>query len=96
MPSPMPHQMPRNREIIAVVVFLAALFAAVRPAHAEPAIWVVKGPHATVYLFGTIHALQKGVPWRSAKIDAAIQQSQTLYGLKSPTSTRPHPCSRSS
>jgi hypothetical protein len=71
--------MPRNRRTIAAILFLAALFAAVSPAYAEPAIWVVKGPHATVYLFGTIHALQKGDPWRSAKIDAAMQQSGTLW-----------------
>jgi uncharacterized protein YbaP (TraB family) len=62
-----------------LVLFLVALFAAAFPAQAEPAIWVVKGPHATVYLFGTIHALQKDDSWHSTKIDAAIQQSQTLW-----------------
>ncbi len=70
--------MPRNRRLIPIVLFLAALFVP-SLAQAEPAIWVVKGPHATVYLFGTIHALQKDDPWRSPKIDAAIQQSQTLW-----------------
>jgi uncharacterized protein len=62
-----------------IVLFVVAFFAAAFPAQAEPAIWVVKGPHATVYLFGTIHALQKGDSWHSTKIDAAIQQSQTLW-----------------
>jgi len=62
-----------------LVLFLVALFAAAFPAQAEPAIWVVKGPHATVYLFDTIHALQKDDSWHSTKIDAAIQQSQTLW-----------------
>jgi len=46
---------------------------------AEPAMWVVKGPHATVYLFGTIHALDKNHPWHTAKIDAAIERSQSLW-----------------
>jgi uncharacterized protein len=46
---------------------------------AEPAIWVVKGPRATVYLFGTVHALDKNHPWHSTKIDAAIQHSQSLW-----------------
>ena len=70
--------MPRTRRLVSVVLFLVTLCASAL-AHAEPAIWVVKGPHATVYLFGTIHALQKGGSWHSAKIDAAIQQSHTLW-----------------
>ena len=51
--------MPRTRKLAALLLSLAALFAAVS-AHAEPALWVVKGPHATVYLFGSVHALKKG------------------------------------
>lgn len=70
--------MPRSRKLVALLVFVVALFI-VDVAQAEPAIWVVKGPHATVYLFGTIHALKPDQPWRSGKIDAAIQQSQTLW-----------------
>jgi len=71
--------MPRTRRLASLVLIFAALLAAAHSAHAEPAIWVVKGPHATVYLFGTIHALRKSDSWHSAKIDAAIQQSQTLW-----------------
>jgi len=70
--------MPPTRRIASLILFLAALFVP-SLAQAEPAIWVVKGPHATVYLFGTIHALPKGDSWHSAKIDAAIEQSQTLW-----------------
>jgi uncharacterized protein len=69
----------QNRKLAALLLSFSALLAVAIPAAAEPAIWVVKGPHATVYLFGTIHALQKGDPWRSPKIDAAIQQSGTLW-----------------
>lgn len=69
----------RTRKLISFVLFLASFIMPALSAHAEPAIWVVKGPHATVYLFGTVHALPKDQPWHSAKIDAAIQQSQTLY-----------------
>jgi uncharacterized protein len=64
---------------LGVIIMVCALVAAAGRAAAEPAIWVVKGPHATVYLFGTIHALAKDQSWHSAKIDAAIQQSGTLY-----------------
>ncbi|MGC1424338.1 MAG: TraB/GumN family protein [Terracidiphilus sp.] len=74
----MPRRCTRNRRLVLLVLFVAALFVPAL-ANAEPAVWVVKGPHATVYLFGTIHALQKDDPWRSPKIDAAIQQSQTLW-----------------
>jgi uncharacterized protein len=70
--------MPRTCRLATFALFFAALFVPAF-ANAEPAIWVVKGPHATVYLFGTIHALKKDDPWRSAKIDAAIQQSGTLW-----------------
>jgi uncharacterized protein len=70
--------MPRTRRLATFALFFAALFVPAL-ANAEPAIWIVKGPHATVYLFGTIHALKKDDPWRSAKIDAAIQQSGTLW-----------------
>lgn len=68
-----------NRRIAKVVFLLAALLAEASFSQAEPAIWVVKGPHATVYLFGTIHALKQDHPWQSAKIDAAIKDSKTLW-----------------
>ena len=67
------------RRLTVVVLIVCALVAAACRAAAEPALWVIKGSHATVYLFGTIHALAKDQSWHSAKIDAAIQQSQTLY-----------------
>jgi uncharacterized protein len=68
-----------RRRLTPVLILLCILAAGVLRSAAEPAIWVVKGPHSTVYLFGTIHALDKNHPWHSAKIDAAIQQSQSLW-----------------
>ena len=85
---------PEPQSLVLVVLFVAALFVPAL-ANAEPAVWVVKGPHATVYLFGTIHALQKDDPWRSPKIDAASSRARPS-GLKSPTSMTPRRCSRSS
>jgi uncharacterized protein YbaP (TraB family) len=67
------------RRLTPVLILLCALAVGALHASAEPAIWVVKGPHATVYLFGTIHALDKNHPWHSAKVSAAIQQSQSLW-----------------
>lgn len=49
------------------------------PASAEPALWKIQGPHATVYLFGTIHALKSTTQWQSPKIQAAFDASGTLW-----------------
>jgi uncharacterized protein len=68
-----------RRRLTHVLILLCILATGVLRSAAEPAIWVVKGPHSTVYLFGTIHALDTNHPWHSAKIDAAIQQSQSLW-----------------
>ncbi len=68
-----------NQKVAAVALLLGALLFAAPSAQAEPTLWVVKGPHSTVYLFGTVHALKKDVPWRTAKIDTAIQQSGSLW-----------------
>src|SRR5215469_11845289 len=71
--------MTRTPRIANVFLVLSALIAVALPAQAEPAIWVVKSSHATVYLFGTIHALQQDHPWQSPKIDSAIKNSDTLW-----------------
>jgi uncharacterized protein YbaP (TraB family) len=56
----------------------AALAFAALPAAAEPALWKVTGPHATIYLFGTVHVLKKQTVWRSPKIDQAFASAGTL------------------
>jgi uncharacterized protein YbaP (TraB family) len=68
-----------ERKLATVLVCLSILLGGATRSAAEPAIWVVKGPHATVYLFGTIHALSKTDSWHSPKIDAAIKDSGTLW-----------------
>jgi uncharacterized protein YbaP (TraB family) len=45
---------------------------------ADPAIWVVKGPHATVYLFGTVHAMKPNIAWHTPRVTTAMDASQTL------------------
>jgi uncharacterized protein YbaP (TraB family) len=61
----------------------AALFGfaplAAAPAHAEPAMWVVKDEDATVYLLGTIHVLKSETQWRSDKLQAAFKASDQYW-----------------
>ncbi|HEX5353320.1 MAG TPA: TraB/GumN family protein [Rhodanobacteraceae bacterium] len=60
------------------IAFAILLFAC-GPALANPALWVVKSPTATVYLFGTIHVLPKGVHWHYPLLDRALAASGSLY-----------------
>jgi uncharacterized protein YbaP (TraB family) len=64
------------RLIAAVLVVLA--FAA-GPAVAKPALWVVRSPTATIYLFGTVHALNPDMKWHSSKLDHAFAQAKELW-----------------
>jgi uncharacterized protein YbaP (TraB family) len=75
---------------IALNTALGAALAGVlsAPALAEPALWKIQGPHATVYLFGTIHILKPGVAWRAPRIEAAINTSDALW-LEIPDSDDP-------
>jgi uncharacterized protein len=57
----------------------AALAFTATHAAAEPALWKVQGPKATVYLFGTVHVLKPTTVWHSPKIDAAFNASGALY-----------------
>lgn len=57
----------------------AILLFACAPALAHPALWVVKSPTATVYLFGTIHALPEGMHWHYPALDRALAASDSLY-----------------
>jgi uncharacterized protein YbaP (TraB family) len=60
--------------VLALAVLASAFHAA-----AEPALWKVQGPHATVYLFGTVHVLKPNTQWRSSKIEAAFKSSGVLW-----------------
>jgi uncharacterized protein YbaP (TraB family) len=48
-------------------------------AKADPAFWRARGPHATVYLLGTVHVLPRNVVWENRQITDALRQSQQLW-----------------
>ena len=43
-----------------------------------PALWKVADEDTTIYLFGTVHALDPSVEWYDAEIDAALAASDTV------------------
>jgi len=48
------------------------------PAVSGPALWKVADRDTTIYLFGTVHALPKDVPWMRGAIGPALAASDTL------------------
>lgn len=45
---------------------------------AKPALWKVSDDDTTIYLFGTIHLLPKGIEWYDGRVANAFEQSQEL------------------
>ena len=67
------------------VLFLALTFAAHADAEvvmariaAHPALWTVRSPTATIYLFGSIHLLPENITWHDPKLDAALDAADTF------------------
>jgi uncharacterized protein YbaP (TraB family) len=46
---------------------------------ADPALWSISDEDSTVYLFGTVHVLPPELSWRTDAIDAAFEDSETIY-----------------
>ena len=44
----------------------------------RPALWKLADEDTTIYLFGTIHLLPKGLGWRTPALERAIAESDTL------------------
>jgi uncharacterized protein len=60
-----------------LAILALSLFAL--PAWSEPALWVAKSGNATVYLFGTVHALRPELQWETPKIAKAFAESQEFW-----------------
>jgi uncharacterized protein YbaP (TraB family) len=66
-----------KRVLGSLLLGIAALGA--RPAAADPALWVIRSPTATVYLLGTVHRLPPNVSWHTPVIDRALAASQEVW-----------------
>ncbi len=62
-----------------------ALLLLASPTWAAPALWVAHGPHATVYLFGSVHLLRPGTKWPSLALRRAFDDaSECWFEIKLP------------
>jgi hypothetical protein len=61
------------------ILAAVALLTLSRAAWCEPAIWLVQGPYAKIYLFGTMHILPKQGSWFGPKITAAFGDSHEVW-----------------
>jgi uncharacterized protein YbaP (TraB family) len=76
----------RRASVAAVAAFVAlsgcattpAVDTSAAPAVSGPALWKVADKDTTIYLFGTVHALPKDVPWMRGAIGPALSASDTL------------------
>jgi uncharacterized protein YbaP (TraB family) len=65
----------RHRRWLVLILLLAVCSQAV----ADPALWRIQRDGATVYLFGTVHVLPKGLQWHDPGLDRALAASDLLY-----------------
>lgn len=56
----------------------SAQVAAPKVSHLRPALWKVADADTTIYLFGTIHALPKGLEWLDGPVATALDSSDEL------------------
>lgn len=64
---------------IAAIALAAPAFAAEAPRpNVSPALWVVKDADTTVYLFGTVHALDGKQDWFNDEVKTAYDSSQEI------------------
>jgi hypothetical protein len=60
--------------LVGLVVWLLAGAAA-----AQPPVWVVHGPHATIFLFGSVHILPPGLDWEPPMLKRALAVADDLW-----------------
>jgi uncharacterized protein len=60
-------------------LFIACTAMAAAPARAQPPVWIVHGPHATIVLFGSVHLLAPGTDWEPPALKRALAQANDLW-----------------
>src|ERR1700761_6647797 len=80
--------MPIRFRPAALAAGVGALLLGVSPALADPALWAVKSKTSTVYLFGTVHAVNPSQAWRTPALDRALREASELW-LEVPLTVTP-------
>jgi uncharacterized protein YbaP (TraB family) len=62
-----------------ILLALLILGLGARGAAADPAVWVVKSPTATVVLFGSVHVLPPALKWEPAPLARALAEAQDVW-----------------
>ena len=58
---------------------LSAAFALAAPAAAAPPVWIVRDADSEMLLFGSIHVLPPGLPWRPPALDDGLKRADDLW-----------------
>ena len=61
------------------LALLACASFAAAAARAQPPVWVVHGPHATIVLFGSVHLLAPGTDWEPPALKDALAKANDLW-----------------
>ncbi|MDP1615911.1 TraB/GumN family protein [Phenylobacterium sp.] len=69
--------MTRLLGLLALLIALGAC--APQPARAEPAMWIVRDADSEMVLFGSMHLLPPGLPWRPKALDDALARADDLW-----------------
>ncbi len=67
-----------HRCIALAVALLFVIPASAKAPLVQPALWKVQSKTATIYLFGSVHVLPKGVMWRTPALRRAQAEAGTL------------------
>ena len=62
-----------------LVAMAAVLALAGARADAQPPVWTVRGAHATLILFGSVHLLPPGLVWRPPVLNEALSRADEVW-----------------
>lgn len=78
-----------NRFCLLLAFLLLAPFAAVAEEQTTPNLWKLQDNDTTIYIFGTIHIMNKDVNWYTPGLDRAMNEADRLYLELAPKQTNP-------